>query len=195
MTLRVLLVSLATTVSALTVHLLARKICSTTRRDTFTLSTSGTISTTVATMFFISWVTEVFPPFGFAAITRRSTYVSVKVTMALSSETEESEEVKINKTLASLISASDTEAGTNSTCVALDFFKFEGPNGTHMGIVYPVLGPYIGTSLLQHLPEPDKALRNICFETTQAVDFLHRHGVCHGGMLLCPNLIQTSDGG
>jgi serine/threonine-protein kinase SRPK3 len=61
-----------------------------------------------------------------------------------------------------------------------DSFKVSGPNGNHHCLVFPVLGPS-----LQNL-KASKALsppirHHICQQIASAVDFLHRHGICHGG--------------
>ncbi|KAH7303479.1 kinase-like domain-containing protein [Stachybotrys elegans] len=75
----------------------------------------------------------------------------------------------------------------SSICLALDHFQIQGPNGTHVCFVYPLLGPKVSLGLYDAPQDPDKALKSICFEVVKAVDLLHKHSICHGD--LTPNNI------
>lgn len=60
-----------------------------------------------------------------------------------------------------------------------DHFWHEGPNGNHLCVVMPVLGPNVedAADKLQHQEEP---LKRICYQLVLAMKFLHRKGICHG---------------
>lgn len=60
----------------------------------------------------------------------------------------------------------------------LNSFRVIGPNGSHLCLVYPVLGPSV-IQAWPHLPAP---LRNrICVQMASGLAFLHKYGICHGG--------------
>lgn len=61
---------------------------------------------------------------------------------------------------------------------ALDLFNVKGPNGTHVCIVLPLLGP----SLRRTWRRLSKSSRHqACEEVTSGLAFLHEQGICHGG--------------
>ena len=62
----------------------------------------------------------------------------------------------------------------------LDQFEIEGPNGTHLCCVYEVLGPKVASGIYR-AGNRDRTLRSACHKVVRAVEFLHRHGICHGG--------------
>ena len=63
-----------------------------------------------------------------------------------------------------------------------DHFDINGPNGRHLGLVLPVLGPSI--SALSYNFESrltPKAARRAAFEATKSVHEFHQRGWTHGG--------------
>lgn len=61
-------------------------------------------------------------------------------------------------------------------------FYHDGPNGRHLCIVLPILGPSaseLSYGLTCRLTP--KIARNLSYQAAQAVCELHSHGVCHGG--------------
>ncbi|KAG5789521.1 hypothetical protein H9Q69_011422 [Fusarium xylarioides] len=63
----------------------------------------------------------------------------------------------------------------------LDSFSIEGPNGTHHCLTLPPLGPSVTPGLWMRLQrDPATVLRKFAYQTTQALDFLHKNGICHG---------------
>lgn len=67
----------------------------------------------------------------------------------------------------------------------LDHFAVAGPNGTHHCLVLPVLGPRVSPDLMSYMAEGIDAapiLRRMARQATQALGFLHKHGICHGGL-------------
>jgi len=72
--------------------------------------------------------------------------------------------------------------GAEYIAIALDSFSITGPNGLHQCIVLPVLGPCVSPRLWLRLKkDPGPVLRGAAYQTALAMDFLHRHGICHGG--------------
>lgn len=103
-------------------------------------------------------------------------YVALKVLMAGAS-TPESPELVQGKLLKSF----EHETGAEGVCLFLDHFNIEGPNGSHLCLVYPVLGPAVSRGLLRPSENTNQTLREICRSTVRSMAFLHKKGVCHGG--------------
>ena len=72
------------------------------------------------------------------------------------------------------------EPGGEYIALPLDHFYIMGPNGSHLCLVLPVLGPRIPV-IWHTLPEPSKTARSIALQVTRGLQFLHRNGICHGG--------------
>jgi serine/threonine-protein kinase SRPK3 len=107
-------------------------------------------------------------------------YISLKILMAETSM-DDCPELRMNRKLAELRLDSNQEAGMQNICLPLDQFQIDGPNGSHLCFVYPVLGPFVSSYTLNMFENPDKVLRNICLDVVQALGFLHGHEICHGG--------------
>lgn len=105
-------------------------------------------------------------------------YVALKILMAEDS-TEDCRELLFTEQLKATMVADDT----GPICASLRHFRMDGPNGSHLCFVYPVLGPKVSSGLLNSSRDPEKALREICRETVAAVALLHGLGICHGGQI------------
>lgn len=108
------------------------------------------------------------------------TYVALKILMADLS-TEDCPELVHGQSLQNC----QEKDGSEAICLFRDHFRFDGPNGSHLCFVYPVLGPKVSSGLLYPSDDPDKTLRDICRAMVRSMDFLHRQGLCHGGSLRC----------
>jgi len=66
------------------------------------------------------------------------------------------------------------------TALPSQVFRIEGPNGSHLCSVMPVLGPNI-RNFIKHLnrSRPDTA-KELCGQMTEALGTFHDLGVCHG---------------
>lgn len=89
------------------------------------------------------------------------------------------------------LSAANANRGHPNVLRLYNSFKVSGPNGDHHCLVFPVLGPSLQN------PKASKALspparHQICQQITSAVDFLHKHGICHGGKAHCYFYIPSS---
>ncbi|KAF4987266.1 hypothetical protein FGRMN_10468 [Fusarium graminum] len=63
----------------------------------------------------------------------------------------------------------------------LNQFSVKGPNGIHQCLVLPPLGPCVSPRLWMRLEkDPVIALRKYAYQTTQALEFLHKNQICHG---------------
>lgn len=105
-------------------------------------------------------------------------YVALKIIMAEAS-TDDCRELMCTKKLKSTMVANDT----GPICTPLRHFRTDGPNGSHLCLVYPVLGPQVSSGLLNASKDPDKTLRGICHEIATAMALLHARGICHGGQI------------
>lgn len=109
------------------------------------------------------------------------TYVALKILMADCSTEHDCPELLHEQSLQNCQEKDESEA----ICLFRDHFRFDGPNGSHLCFVYPVLGPKVSSGLLRPSEDPDKTLRDICRAMVRSMDFLHRQGLCHGGSLRC----------
>ncbi len=72
--------------------------------------------------------------------------------------------------------------GAEYIAIPLDSFSITGPNGSHQCIVLPVLGPCVSPRLwLKLKKDPGPVLRGMAHQTALGMNFLHKHGLCHGG--------------
>lgn len=78
--------------------------------------------------------------------------------------------------------------GRNYIASFLAQFWLQGPNGHHLCLVSPLLGPSISRmSTLDSRLQPSIA-RNIALQATQGLAYLHSQGMCHGGKFVTRNL-------
>ncbi|KAL8344184.1 hypothetical protein RB601_004622 [Gaeumannomyces tritici] len=108
---------------------------------------------------------------------RTETYVALKVLISHVPSEVEVFDLKLARLDRSI-------PGWEYIAMPLDHFTVAGPNGTHHCLVLPVLGPRVSPNFWLHLAEGTDAapiLRGMARQATQAMGFLHRHGICHGG--------------
>lgn len=104
-------------------------------------------------------------------------YVALKIIMGEAS-TKGYPELRVNELLSSKFGEVET---AEYFCLALDRFEINGPNGTHLVFVYPVLGPRVSRLLgVSQSSDPGRVLKEICLQVTQGMADLHRRGMCHG---------------
>lgn len=119
---------------------------------------------------------------GFGAVwlcrdAQRSRYVALK-TMTSDVASEELIELTLERLDQSM-------PGAEYVATPLDHFSVEGPNGTHQCIVLPVLGPCVSPDLWMWMEQdPDTVLRGMARQATEALNFLHKSNICHGGSSL-----------
>lgn len=68
----------------------------------------------------------------------------------------------------------------------LDQFQLEGPNGTHECLVLELLGPSIPDVLDVRFKDdrlPAKLAKRVARQALLGLDYLHKYGIGHGGML------------
>ncbi|KAI0551985.1 kinase-like protein [Xylaria curta] len=71
--------------------------------------------------------------------------------------------------------------GSEYVAIPLDSFSIVGPNGSHQCIVLPVLGPCVSPRLWLRLNKNSgDILRGMAYQSTIALNFLHKQGFCHG---------------
>jgi len=107
-------------------------------------------------------------------------YVALKILMAGTSS-DDCPELRVNLLKTAHNQLAPEGDGRESICFPLDHFKIHGPNGDHISLVYPVLGPNVSLGMFCASADPDKDLRKLGLQVAKAVKFLHGHGICHGG--------------
>ncbi|KAJ4161570.1 uncharacterized protein LMH87_007602 [Akanthomyces muscarius] len=109
---------------------------------------------------------------------RRPTYVAVKVLAAEDDREVDCRELRIGLHLRERLT------GDQPFCLPLREFRLEGPNGTHICIVYPVRGPTLGSAMDVFAERQDCAgtVRRLLGQVATTLDILHKNGVCHGDL-------------
>ncbi|KAK3349062.1 kinase-like domain-containing protein [Lasiosphaeria hispida] len=74
------------------------------------------------------------------------------------------------------------DAGLESICLPLEHFKIEGPNGSHLCFVYPVLGLRVSHGAFRASDDLGKILRQVCYKVAAGLASLHAEGICHGDL-------------
>ncbi|KAK6951627.1 hypothetical protein Daesc_006149 [Daldinia eschscholtzii] len=77
----------------------------------------------------------------------------------------------------------EDELERNHILLPLERFWLTGPNGTHLCLVMPVLGPAVSSWRLKqkdYEKQTHHDTRNLCRQIMASMHFLHRHGICHG---------------
>ncbi len=72
------------------------------------------------------------------------------------------------------------EDGGEFIAVPREYFWHDGPNGRHLCLVLPVLGPRV-SAVWKRPEDPTRAARNVALQATRGLHFLHKNGICHGG--------------
>lgn len=72
-----------------------------------------------------------------------------------------------------------------------DSFKISGPNGEHQCLVLPALGPSLRKIIdSDALSSPMR--HTVCLQVASAIEFLHKHRICHGGESCSPTNTWSS---
>ncbi|KAK2606874.1 hypothetical protein N8I77_005597 [Diaporthe amygdali] len=102
---------------------------------------------------------------------------AVKI-LAATHSTGHCADLRICEMLSSL-SPQEKDVHISHVVVPIDHFWHEGPNGNHLCVVMPILGPNLEdvARRYQHQEEP---LKKICYQLVLAMKFLHDKGICHG---------------
>lgn len=102
---------------------------------------------------------------------------AVKI-LAASHSTGHCADLRICEMLSDL-SIREKDVHVSHVVVPEDHFWHEGPNGNHLCVVMPVLGPNVEDAARKyhHQEEP---LKRICYQLVLAMKFLHGKGICHG---------------
>ncbi|KAL3476675.1 kinase-like protein [Aspergillus californicus] len=103
-------------------------------------------------------------------------YVALKILMADASG-EDCPELQIVSRLQDLTREMPSLA--EHLCLPLDQFRMDGPNGSHLCLVYPLAGPEV-CPINKMVDNPDHLLRSIARQAAEAMAALHRAGICHG---------------
>ncbi|ATY60987.1 Serine threonine-kinase SKY1 [Cordyceps militaris] len=118
------------------------------------------------------------------------TYVAVKIIAAELTE-ESCHELDMDRHMREL--GVDRQPEAHLLCFPLRDFRQTGPNGTHICIVYPVLGPPLHLAMetfKDKFSQDDCAriVRGLVRQVASGIALLHANGICHGD-LRPPNVL------
>lgn len=68
-------------------------------------------------------------------------------------------------------------------------FWLQGPNGTHLCLVFPVMGP----SILSQMEASTDTIKDVLTQAGTSLRFLHAHGICHGDFTSDNILLHIND--
>lgn len=106
-------------------------------------------------------------------------YVSLKIMRA--DQLELSKEVQVHQYLARL----DIDLEENFICPLYDNFLHQGPNGSHICLVFPLAGDCVTQEIDRSFPytkdQQIEQVRNYGRQLAHAVAVLHSVGIAHGG--------------
>lgn len=108
-------------------------------------------------------------------------YVAIKILVA--SETErDSNELLLTDHL-KREGMDQIPVGQQHLCLPLKHFASKSPNGTHICLVYPVLGPVVrdAADVFDGEESAIEMLQSVSRQAVEALAALHSHGICHGG--------------
>ena len=115
-------------------------------------------------------------------------YVAVKILIASEAEKDSCGEVllaaKLTKEIEGVQKADKVPVGQH-LCLPLQQFVSQSPNGTHICLVYPVLGPVVrdAADLFGGQVNAIEILQEISRQAVSGLAALHSRSICHGGML------------
>ena len=72
------------------------------------------------------------------------------------------------------------QVGGKQIAIPRDHFWIDGPNGHHLCLVLPVLGPRV-SEIWNTFKDPSTLSRKIAPQVVHGLQILHSHNVCHGG--------------
>ncbi|KAK7937356.1 uncharacterized protein PG986_014224 [Apiospora aurea] len=86
------------------------------------------------------------------------------------------------------------EALDNGVVLPLETFWIESPNGQHLCSVLPLLGPRL-SDLIAHMggDDPDR-IKKMGRQVVKGMEYLHKHGICHGDFRPQNVLLKLKDG-
>jgi serine/threonine-protein kinase SRPK3 len=102
-------------------------------------------------------------------------YVALKIIIA-----DESRENSSELRLVNQCGVDFGEAGGECIALPCEHFWHDGPNGRHLCLVLPVLGPRV-SDLRGKFEDPERGCQDIVLQFTRGLNFLHKNGICHGG--------------
>ena len=102
-------------------------------------------------------------------------YVALKIIIADESHEKSSELRFVNQE-----GLDFGDIGGESIVVPREHFWHHGPNGRHLCLVLPVLGPRV-SAIWSNFEDPARVSQDIALQFTRGLHFLHKNGICHGG--------------
>ena len=104
-------------------------------------------------------------------------WFAIKVHSAKTSD-KDSREVMATRVL--LGPGGQDHAGATHVVTPLETFHTNSPNGRHLCLVMPVLGPNLMDWRRHHVLRNDDRARRLCRQVAEGMDYMHSKGLCHG---------------
>lgn len=98
--------------------------------------------------------------------------------MASSQSSEEGGDLKIMKHFRER-GIDRREAAAHHVIVPDEHFWIDGPNGRHLALITPLLGPSL-SYWLEYEHRTFEAMTSFCRQMARGLQFLHDNGICHG---------------
>ena len=95
--------------------------------------------------------------------------------------------------LAHLRDGDREQLGYTYVCHLLDDFEHRGPNGTHICLVFPLMGETLRSfgAWFDESRLPNSVMRRFTIQLLLALDFAHEHNVIHTGMIFVFMIIKS----
>lgn len=109
---------------------------------------------------------------------------NVAIKILVSESSPEDHELKMLKLLSD---GPLDHPGRKNTMQMLEHFDHVGPNGLHRCLVLELLGPNISLEAESYDSDrlPGCLAWEVTKQTTQALDYIHKSGIAHGGLFHC----------
>ena len=105
-------------------------------------------------------------------------YVALKICIAQASY----DNLRETTVLAYLQQRPSTHPGRSHISFLIDEFEVDGPNGSHVCLVYEVTGSNLGNLHMSCKRLRGRVVRNMARQLIQTVAYLHSEGICHGDL-------------
>lgn len=108
-------------------------------------------------------------------------YVAIKIILASESEKDNPDLCLLRKLQEDGV---DMMSAQQHLCLPRAQFRSQSPNGLHLCLVYPALGPPVNKAagIVDGDDAALPALQAISYNIVEALALLHSHHICHGGL-------------
>lgn len=109
-------------------------------------------------------------------------YVAIKISVSDPQPEQMDRQLHVMRTIAT---SSLRHPGASCVMKMLDRFELDGPNGNHECLVLELLGPSVSDVMDDRFVDnrlPGELAKKVARQTLLGLDYLHQHGIGHGGI-------------